>query len=115
LDQLVLYFLFKNQPAAFQTGWFVESLATQILVIYVIRTKKIPIIQSMPSLALLISTLVTVLIGWLLPYLVIGKYFGLVPLPFSTLSILQVLFYFIYVALKLLKDGFIVSLLFKKN
>lgn len=88
MDQLVLYFLFKNQPAAFQTGWFVESLATQILVIYVIRTKKIPIIQSMPSLALLISTLVTVLIGWLLPYLEIGKYFGLVPLPFSTLSII---------------------------
>jgi len=84
----ILYLLFKNLPSAFQTGWFMESLATQILVIHIIRTKKIPFIQSAPSLSLLLSTLITVLIGWSLPYLFIGKYFGLVPLPLNVLALI---------------------------
>jgi len=84
----LLYLMFKNQPAAFQTGWFMQSLATQVFVIYVIRTKKIPFIQSLPSLTLLISTFITVFIGWIIPYLPVGSYFGLVPLSLKVYGVL---------------------------
>jgi Mg2+-importing ATPase len=77
----MLFVLFKFTGGSFQTGWFMESLASQTLVIYFIRTKKIPFIQSSPSLPLLLSSLLVVTIGWLIPYLSFGKHFGMTPLP----------------------------------
>jgi len=81
----LLFAVFKLPAAAFQTGWFLESLATQTFVIYIIRTKKLPFIESMPSRSLMISTVVFVGIGWLLPYTSIGNYFGFYPLPLVVL------------------------------
>lgn len=59
----VLYAVFHLGESQFQTGWFIESLMTQIFVIYIVRTKKLPFIQSMPSKYLIISTLGIVLLG----------------------------------------------------
>lgn len=84
----LLAIFYRTNPAAFQTGWFMESLATQVLVIHVIRTRKIPFLQSWPSPALLLSTLVIVLVGWLLPYLPVGRAFSFIPLPLPILGML---------------------------
>ncbi|MCX7997270.1 MAG: magnesium-translocating P-type ATPase [Patescibacteria group bacterium] len=88
LTFFLLYRLFPANPAAFQTGWFIESLATQVFVIYVIRTRKLPFIQSMPSPALLISTIAVVATGWVLPFTALGAMFGFVPLPVPVLILL---------------------------
>jgi P-type Mg2+ transporter len=63
----------------FNTGWFVESLATQTLVIYVIRTAGSPF-KSTPSQPLVVTTLVAVLTGALLPLSVFAGPLGFVPL-----------------------------------
>ncbi len=67
--------------AIFQTGWFIESLTTQSLIIYVIRTKKIPFLQSRPSLALLVSSLVIISLSIFIAMTGLGGYFGFVKLP----------------------------------
>lgn len=59
----LLYFGFHYGAPAFQAGWFIESVVTQTLVIYIVRTKRIPFVQSWPGKALLATTLVTVAIG----------------------------------------------------
>jgi P-type Mg2+ transporter len=67
--------------ALFQTGWFVESLLTQTLIIHVIRTNKIPFIQSRASGPLIITTAAIMLVGIWLPFSPIGLWLGFVPLP----------------------------------
>lgn len=65
LTFFILYKVFSLSGGAFQAGWFIESLATQTLVIYIIRTKKIPFLQSAPSWALVTTTLAAVSTGLL--------------------------------------------------
>lgn len=65
----------------FHTGWFVESLLTQTLIVHIIRTNKIPFFQSRPSILLVFSTIAVMGIGAVLPYSPIAHYLGLVPLP----------------------------------
>jgi len=67
--------------ALFQTAWFVESLLTQTLIIHVIRTNKIPFIQSRASGPLIITTAAIMLVGIWLPFSSIGLWLGFVPLP----------------------------------
>jgi P-type Mg2+ transporter len=67
--------------ALFQTGWFVESLLTQTLIIHIIRTNKIPFIQSRASGPLIITTAAIMLVGIWLPFSPIGLWLGFVPLP----------------------------------
>lgn len=67
----------------FQTGWFVESLLTQTLIVHIIRTKKIPFLQSRPSLQLFLTTLAIMIIGIWLPYSPLASLLGLVALPVS--------------------------------
>src|SRR5208283_2041038 len=67
----------------FQTGWFVESLLTQTLIIHVIRTNKIPFIQSRASWQLIMTSSAIMLVGMWLPSSPIGGWLGLVPLPFN--------------------------------
>lgn len=57
--------VFHLSEHQFQTGWFIESLATQVFVVYIIRTKLIPFIQSRPSIYLVIGTVMMVAIGWI--------------------------------------------------
>ena len=68
--------------ALFHSGWFVESIITQTLIVHVIRTRKIPFLQSTASPALFISTLTIIAIGSAIPYIPpVAIYLGLVPLP----------------------------------
>jgi Mg2+-importing ATPase len=57
-----------NNPSLFQTGWFVESLLTQTLIIHIIRTAKIPFLQSRASAALITTSLTICAVGIALPY-----------------------------------------------
>lgn len=73
-----------NAPAGlFHTGWFVESLCTQTLVIHIIRTGRIPFVETWPSPFLLWSSLIIALTGIILPYSPLGTYFGFVTPPTS--------------------------------
>ena len=76
--------------ALFSTGWFVESLMTQTLIVHVIRTNQIPFIQSRASWQLTVTTLVIMGIGALLPFTPVAPYLGFVPLPWQFWPILAV-------------------------
>ncbi|NCT66360.1 MAG: magnesium-translocating P-type ATPase [Rhodanobacteraceae bacterium] len=81
----LMWFLFKaNAPehaSLFQTGWFVESLLSQTLIVHVIRTGKLPFLESRASLPLTVTGVVICLIGALLPYSPLASKFGFTPLP----------------------------------
>jgi P-type Mg2+ transporter len=79
----VLWFIFHASAPLFQTGWFLESLCTQTLVIHIIRTGKVPFIESKPSQFMIFTSIYIVTIALVLPYLPIGKYFGFVEPPSS--------------------------------
>ncbi len=81
----ILYAVFHLDVATFQAGWFIESLATQTFVIYIIRTQKIPFLQSRPSKYLVMTTVGAVLLGFLLTQKGIGELFGFSPLPWYAL------------------------------
>ncbi len=70
-----------SHASLFQTGWFVESLMTQTLIIHVIRTNKIPFIQSRASLPLTLTTLSVMAFGIWLPYSPLSSALGLTQLP----------------------------------
>ncbi len=80
LTFFVLLRFFHAVPELFHTGWFVESLATQTLVLFVIRTRRAAW-RSRPSTALTATTLVIVGIGFVLPYSPAARLIGFVPLP----------------------------------
>ena len=68
--------------ALFHSGWFVESIITQTLIVHVIRTRKIPFIQSIASPALILTTVLIMLIGSAIPYIpFVATYLHMVPLP----------------------------------
>jgi Mg2+-importing ATPase len=69
------------RASLFQTGWFVESLMTQTLIIHVIRTRRIPFIQARASLPLTITTLLIMGIGAWLPFSPLASKLGFTPLP----------------------------------
>jgi Mg2+-importing ATPase len=70
-----------TDPSLFQTGWFVESLLTQTLIIHIIRTARIPFIESHASPALISTTIIICAIGIALPFTWAGSALGFTPLP----------------------------------
>ena len=83
---LMWYFYRANAPAhqaLFQSGWFIESLLTQTLIVHMIRTAKLPFIQSRAALPVLLLTGIIMLVGILLPFTALGAKLALVPLPLS--------------------------------
>jgi len=82
---LLLWFWFgANSPAHqafFQSGWFVESLLTQTLVVHMIRTRRIPFIQSSAAAPVLGLTTAIIAIGIAIPYTILGRKLGMVELP----------------------------------
>ncbi|MER7283404.1 magnesium-translocating P-type ATPase [Dactylosporangium sp. NPDC000244] len=89
----VMLWVFHSGPAQFRTGWFVESLATQTLVIFAIRTRQIPFFRSHPSLPLTLAALGVVTVGALLPATPLANVLGFHPLPsgfFAALAIMVV-------------------------
>ena len=67
----------------FNAGWFVESLWSQTLVIHMIRTPKIPFIQSRASLPVMLLTTISITVGTIIPYTVFGKTLGMSAMPLS--------------------------------
>jgi Mg2+-importing ATPase len=85
-DYLTFYMMLQmfdcwQNPALFHTGWFVESIFTQTLIIHVIRTNKIPFIQSRASWPLIITSLIIVAVGAWLTISPLADTLGFVPLP----------------------------------
>jgi Mg2+-importing ATPase len=70
-----------DKQALFQSGWFVEGLLSQTLIVHMIRTRKVPFFQSWPCAPLLLTTMMIVAIGAILPFTAIGSAIGLVRLP----------------------------------
>jgi len=70
-----------TNPSLFQTGWFVESLLTQTLIIHIIRTAKVPFFESHASPALITTTVIICAIGITLPFTGAGAALGFTPLP----------------------------------
>jgi P-type Mg2+ transporter len=77
----VMLWVFHSGPAQFRSGWFVESLATQTLVIFAIRTRRVPFFRSHPSLPLTLAALGIVAIGAVLPATPLAHSLGFQPLP----------------------------------
>lgn len=88
----VLWFVYQantiSHQSLFQTGWFVESLISQTLIVHFLRTKKIPFLESSASPALLMTTLLVILCGAYLPFSFLSERLGFTPLPFSFFAFL---------------------------
>jgi cation transport ATPase-like protein len=82
---------FNAGPTLFRSGWFVESLGTQSLVIFAIRTHRVPFFRSRPSPALAASTLICVAIGVALPFSPFAGALGFTALPAAFLAALLVM------------------------
>ncbi len=84
----VMLWVFHAGEQLFHTGWFVESLATQTLVIFVIRTRRIPFWRSKPSLPLILTVVGCAVVGFVLPFTPLRGVLRFVALPVSFLLIL---------------------------
>lgn len=99
----VMLFIFHANAELFHTGWFVESLCTQTLVIHIIRTGKIPFIESRPSRFLVLMSLFIVSLGIAIPFSPLAKPFGFVkppPMYFVALFIMVVAYLFLVQVVK---------------
>src|SRR5256885_8142665 len=83
-----MLFVFRAGESLFQTGWFVESLATQTLVIFVIRTRRVPFLRSTPSRAMMGVPVACAAIGAALPYTPLAHLLGFASLPIAFFLIL---------------------------
>ena len=83
LTFFMLLYVFNcwHNPALFHTGWFIESLFTQTLIIHIIRTNKIPFVQSRASWPLILTSLIVVAVGAWLTISPLASTLGFVPLP----------------------------------
>ena len=75
-----------SSQSLFQTGWFVESLLTQTLIIHIIRTNRIPFLQSRASWPLIVMSIAIVMAGIAIPFTSLGTYLGFTALPASVLA-----------------------------
>jgi len=91
---LLLIYVFQATESLFQTAWFIESLATQVLVIYIIRSRR-SIFQSRPSKWLIMTTIFSVVAGIMVAYTSLGSFFGFTPLSgvyFITITALVIVY-----------------------
>ena len=86
----VMLGVFHASASLFQTAWFVESLYTQSLVIFVIRTRTVPFFRSRPNNLLIFNILAILVVALALPYTPLAGIFHFVPLPLTFLLILVV-------------------------
>ncbi|HEX9462970.1 MAG TPA: magnesium-translocating P-type ATPase [Alphaproteobacteria bacterium] len=84
---MLLWFVFgassPEHQALFQSGWFVEGLLSQTMIVHMLRTEKIPFLQSWPSPAVLLATGAVVAFGIITPFTSFGASIGMTPLPWS--------------------------------
>lgn len=83
----LMWFVFAansvEHQALFQSGWFIEGLLSQTLVVHMLRTQKIPFIQSVAALPVMLMTGIIMAIGIYIPFSPLGNLVGLVPLPWQ--------------------------------
>ncbi|AMR41297.1 magnesium-translocating P-type ATPase [Elizabethkingia anophelis] len=107
----VMFFIFKaNTPehqSLFQTGWFVEGLLSQTLIVHIIRTKKIPFIQSWAAAPVVALTSLIMLIGLSIPFTPIAGYLKMQPLPLSYFPYLLAILTGYCILTQLVKQWFI--------
>ena len=101
----IMLHMFHAGEKLFHTGWFIESMATQVLVIFIIRTRRSPF-KSRPNLWLTLCSLTVVVLAVGLPFTPLGRYFGFVPPPLSFYAILAGLVFFYLVAVEGIKQWF---------
>jgi len=101
----VLLAVLQADEKLFQTGWFVESLCTQVLVIFIIRTRGNPL-KSHAHPVLTVTSLAVVAIALALPFTPIGTYFGFVPPPARFYLILGAMVLVYLLVVELAKQGF---------
>jgi P-type Mg2+ transporter len=101
LTFFVMLVILKAGHSEFRSGWFVESLATQTLVIFVIRTRRVPFLRSRPSPAMLVLPIGCAAIGAILPFTPLAHVLGFASLPLTFFLILlgMVLAYLVLVEL----------------
>jgi P-type Mg2+ transporter len=97
----VMLWIFDADAPLFRSGWFVESLATQTLVIFAIRTRRVPFLRSRPSVPLLLAALGVVMVGAILPAMPFAATLGFQPLPapFFGALVLMVVAYLVLIEL----------------
>ena len=95
----IMLFIFAASPSLFQSGWFVESFWTEVLVIFVIRTRRIPFFTSRPGKWLTVLTIAAVAFGTIVPFTPLGGFLGFAPLPgeYWALMVLMVATYLLLV------------------
>lgn len=85
----LMWFVFAaNSPAhaaLFQSGWFIESMISQTLIVHLLRTRRLPFVQSVASAPVLLATALVCAFGLVLPFSGWGHSLGLVSLPWSYL------------------------------
>jgi Mg2+-importing ATPase len=81
----LLLYIFHASPEEFRTGWFIESLLTELVIALVVRTRHL-FFRSRPGKYLLISTMVVIAITLALPYMPLNYLFGFIPLPASLMA-----------------------------
>ncbi len=84
----IMLWVFHAGPALFRSGWFVESLATQTLVIFAIRTRRVPFFRSRASVPMTSAALGVVAVGTVLPATPLGDTLGFQPLPAGFFGVL---------------------------
>ena len=84
----VMLWGFHAAAPEFRSAWFVESLATQTLIVFAIRTRRVPFFRSRPSRPLLVSALTVVTVGALLPQSALSETLGFAPLPLIVFAVL---------------------------
>jgi Mg2+-importing ATPase len=102
----VMLNVFHAGPALFRSGWFVESLATQTLVIFVIRTRRVPFTRSRPGRLLTAAALSVVVVGALLPYSPMADTLGFEPLPAAFFGVLVAMVAVYLVLVEVVKSWF---------
>jgi Mg2+-importing ATPase len=102
---LLRFFHASTNAALFRTGWFVESLATQTLVVFVIRTTGNPF-KSRPSGRLLLAVVAVAVTGAVIPYTPLGAVLGFIPLPLSLLGAVSLLALTYLILVQMVKTRF---------
>lgn len=97
----IMIFIFQASEGEFQAGWFIESIATQTLIIFAIRTRRVPFLRSRPSIGLAAASLGVVAVGVWLPFSPLAGILGFasLPLPFFLMLIVMIVIYLVFVEL----------------
>ncbi len=106
LTFFVLYSVFGLSVGQFQAGWFIESIATQVLVIYILRTKKLPFIQSRPNIFVMLTTLAAVAIACFTVFDGIARYFKFAAPPMGANIAIACIVLVYLLAVQLIKGRF---------